>query len=314
MEILTNEAAAEGDSAAKLVDPYKGNVRAHRITFAVIIIVGLFLRFYNIDKREYWGDEAITSLTVSGHTRPELESFYDGHAMQARDWQQFQTPTGPVSGCVAELVQKGGQHPPFFYLMSRFMASMFGSSVFVMRFLPAVFGVLILPAAYWLCLELFQSQLVATICMAIIAVSPCQVLYAQDAREYSLLCLLAALTSATMLKAARSGSAKIWNAYALLSALSFYTQPLSALVAAGQTIYLLVAERLRLNENTRNQLRSIFYAVLAFLPWCLCMWNAHDKFERTTSWLKEPLQFSDLSFEWMRNVSSTFLIFPLNGL
>ena len=41
---------------------------------------------------------------------------------------------------------------------------------------------------YWLCLELFESSVTAWLAVAIIAISPFQIVYAQEARPYSLSC------------------------------------------------------------------------------------------------------------------------------
>jgi uncharacterized membrane protein len=38
----------------------------------LILILGVFLRFVNIDKKAYWDDEAFTSLRVSGYREYEL--------------------------------------------------------------------------------------------------------------------------------------------------------------------------------------------------------------------------------------------------
>lgn len=34
----------------------------------IVLIIGIFFRFYNIDKKVYWNDESYTSLMISGYT------------------------------------------------------------------------------------------------------------------------------------------------------------------------------------------------------------------------------------------------------
>jgi len=59
----------------------------------------------------------------------------------------------------------------------------FGSSVTVTRGLAALISLFVFPCIYWLCLKLFKSGWMA---MALVAVLPIHVVYAQEAREYSL--------------------------------------------------------------------------------------------------------------------------------
>ena len=44
-----------------------------KIFIAVILILGIYLRFINIDHKVYWFDETITSLRIVSYTRGEFE-------------------------------------------------------------------------------------------------------------------------------------------------------------------------------------------------------------------------------------------------
>ncbi|NER30255.1 MAG: hypothetical protein F6J89_22180 [Symploca sp. SIO1C4] len=68
------------------------------------------------------------------------------------------------------------------------------------------------------------------------AVSPFQVLYAQEAREYSLWTVTILLSTAALLKAMRSPSHSSWGIYTVSLTLGFYKTILSTLVAMGQGI------------------------------------------------------------------------------
>ena len=39
-----------------------------KILLLIILLLGLVFRFINLDRKAYWGDEAFTSLALSGHT------------------------------------------------------------------------------------------------------------------------------------------------------------------------------------------------------------------------------------------------------
>jgi uncharacterized membrane protein len=78
---------------------------------------------------------------------------------------------------------------------------LFGSSVAVTRGVAAVISLSVFPTIYWLCLELFKSRIVGAIAMSLVAVSPLHIIYAQEARQYSLFTVTILLSSIALLKA-----------------------------------------------------------------------------------------------------------------
>ncbi len=293
----------------------KETLRLRRFTtvlLGLVVALGIFLRFYNIDKREYWCDESYTSLSISGHSETELYKLFDGHLIHARDLSKFQTPSAPLAGTISELVGIGGQHPPLYYLLARLWAECFGSGVKAMRCLPALIGLLLLPAVYLLCMELFESTLAAGIALTIVAVSPFEVLFSQDAREYSLWAVMITLSSALLLRAMRTGSGRLWNGYCLVTALSLYTQPLSVFVVVAQTIFLLVEEKFRINSSVRMHLKSVVMAGLLFLPWVLAMISHHEAGMSNMDWVASAIPFDLLKYRWMHNVVRLFFDIPIS--
>jgi uncharacterized membrane protein len=56
-----------------------------------LLVVGLFFRFYNLDKKVYWNDEVWTSLWLSGHHAAEMtEQVFDGRELTIHDLQRYQ--------------------------------------------------------------------------------------------------------------------------------------------------------------------------------------------------------------------------------
>ncbi len=160
-----------------------------RFLLIVILALGVFFRFVNIDRKVYWFDETFTSLRISGYTEKEaIAQLCNNQQIGVEDLQKYQHPTPgrTLTDTLKSLALEDPQHPPLYYLMTRFWVQWFGSSVAVIRSLTALFSLLALPCMYWLCLELFNSSLVASVAVAMLAVSPFHVLYAQEAREYSL--------------------------------------------------------------------------------------------------------------------------------
>jgi len=288
--------------------------RLWTIGFWLIVAAGIFLRFYKIDQREYWCDESFTSITVSGHTRQEFnERLLTGKPVRVRDMRVFESTQGPRSGCLRDLLYKGGQHPPLYYGLARLWAERFGCSVAAMRSLPAILSVLVLPAAYWLCMELFQSTPVARIAVALLAISPNQVLYAQDAREYSAWLLLITIGCACLLKCLRQPSVKSWLVYSAVIVLGFYTFPLTAAVAAGQSIFVLCTQGLRRGKLFFSQLGALLLAGLLCIPWALAMIANHEAAARNLSYLEAKISTTGLVKSWNYIFDSIFVDFPLGG-
>lgn len=84
-------------------------------------------------------------------------------------------------------------HPPLYYFLLHYWMLAFGESDVAVRFLSAIFGILGMPMGYLVGRDLFDKE-VGLIGAFIIAVSPHNVYYSQEARMYSLLVLLTLLS------------------------------------------------------------------------------------------------------------------------
>ncbi len=68
---------------------------------------------------------------------------------------------------------------------------------------------------YWLCQELFHDSSTRWVAVGLMAVSPFHVLYAQEAREYSLHTALILVSSTLLLRSLRLATWQSWAWYAL---------------------------------------------------------------------------------------------------
>ncbi len=91
--------------------------------------------------------------------------------------------------------------------------------------------------------------------MVLIAISPVHVLYAQEAREYSLWIVTILLCCTALIKAVKSQKRMWWIVYSFSLGLNLYVSLLSILLACSQIIYILLLSRLRINKITRNFLK-----------------------------------------------------------
>lgn len=284
-----------------------------RFLVIVLFVLGVFFRFVNIDRKVYWFDETFTSLRISGYTEKEaIAQLCNSQQIGVEDLQKYQhpTPEKTLTDTLKSLALEDPQHPPLYYVMTRFWVQWFGSSVAIARTLTALFSALALPCIYWLCLELFNSSLVASVAVAVLAVSPFHVLYAQEAREYSLWSLTTLLSSATLLRAMRLKTKISWGMYAVTVALGLYTFLFSGLVTIAHGVYVLAIERFRLTKRVIGYVLASLVGFLVFTPWLVVILSQSAQINKTTGWTGE-VKISRLALikNWIVNLSYFFVDF-----
>ncbi|NEQ79144.1 MAG: hypothetical protein F6K26_02495 [Moorea sp. SIO2I5] len=271
----------------------------------IILLLGIVFRLVNIDKKVYWIDEAYTSLRISGYTKAEIIQEIDGRQINVKDLQQYQRPNDnkDVGDTIQGLALYEPQHSPLYFVMAHFWAKLFGYSVTVMRSLPALISLLTLPCIYWLCLELFESPLTGWIAIALLCVSPFHVLYAQEARQYSLWTVTTLVSSIALLRAMRLSTMMSWVIYAITVSLNLYSYLLSGLVFIGHGIYVICIEKFRFSKQVvRYGLASLF-GIIAFLPWLILV---IENGIELGDWADKETPLGKLITRWLINLSSVF--------
>ncbi len=291
-------------------------VRVLHFLLIVLLVLGLFFRFVNLEQKVYWTDEVLTSSRISGYREGDVsQQLYNGSVIRVKDLQkyQFPNPDRTLTDTVQALTGRP-EHAPLYFLMARFWVQLFGNSVAVTRSLSAFFSLLALPCIYWLCRELFELPLVGWVAIGLMTISPFHVLYAQEARPYSLWTLTILLSSWALLRALRLKTKVSWGIYALTVALGFYTHLYSLFISIGQGIYVLIIERFRLNKIVKSYMFASVVGILAFTPWIVVWILNWSRLWVATSWLTNSLKngIPELIFRWGRHISRVFIDFELN--
>ena len=276
----------------------------------VVLVLGIFFRFANLGQKVYWIDETYTSLRISGYTESEfIQQVVDGQVRNIKYLQKYQRLNSEktVVDTVKGLASEEPQLAPLYFIATRFWVQLFGDSVAVTRSISAVFSLLALPCMYWLCLELFESSLTAWLAVSLLAVSPFQVIYAQEARPYSLFVLITLLSGAALLRAMRLKTNRSWAIYAATVALGFYSHLLFALVALGHGIYVVIsAENLRFNKTVIGYLLAATAGFIALSPWTIVLLINSQKASQNTAWLSFKMPISELAKNWVLNIIKQF--------
>jgi uncharacterized membrane protein len=178
----------------------------------------------------------------------------------------------------------------------------------MIRSFSAVLSLLAFPCIYWLCLELFNSSLIGWLALTIVAISPFHILYAQEAREYSLWTGLILLSSAVFLRAMRLNTILSWVWYSITLVMGLYCFPFTGLMALGHGLYAIFLEKFNFSGKIlKAYLISSLISFLVFIPWLWISLKNLSVISQTTNWsanYKQSLPI--LSRNWVIGISRLF--------
>lgn len=299
-----------------------------RFLIVVLLVIGVFFRFANLERKVYWHDETYTSLRISGYTALEVrQQIFNNRVMTGTYFNKYQSLNSEknLGDTIKSLAIEDPQHPPLYYIIARFWVLIFGSSITAIRSLSAFISLLVFPCVYWLCKELFRVPLsVPFIAIALVAISPIHLVYAQEAREYMLWIVTILLSSASLLRAIRLESKSkavgkkqkapdpifVWGIYAATLAVSLYTFLLSGFIAIAHAIYIITIAKFKFTKTLKAYLLASLAGFLAFMPWILVVLFNFSQLDLGTSWTKMPINFINLIQAWLIQLSHIF--FDLN--
>jgi mannosyltransferase len=202
-----------------------------------LTLVGAILRFYNLGFNSLWLDEAST-LTFAVKSIPDI----------------WQATTG------------GEFNPPLFYWAEHLML-IFGNSEVVLRFIPALLGVLTIPLIYLAGKE-FMDRNTGIIAAAAFAFSPFLLFYSQEARAYSMMLFFVTFSLVFYFRALKNNSLTDWALFGILSALAFWTH-FYALVIIGSLVLYALYELFPKIKNNPGAIKPLAISCGIFALICL---------------------------------------------
>jgi uncharacterized membrane protein len=238
---------------------------------APLLLLGAFLRLAWIDTRAPWEDEGLTAIRASGFRATQVAT-----VVRQGTWLSDLKPFGrPVPGSLGRFLMRPSRHnpdvhPPLYFVLTRLWLELWGGAgALAIRRLSSVVGVLGIVGAAWLALEASGRRRAALLAAAILAVSPLQVVYSQEARMYSLLALLTLASSAMLLRFLRLGEPRQARLYAALVGLGSLTHGLFAVVAIGHALSLGVLRRRIVPSRARHAFFACAAGLACGVPWTL---------------------------------------------
>lgn len=295
----------------------------------ILIVLGIFLHGYRLGYKLYWHDEVYTSLRAAGYQSTEIgTALFSDQTFAPDDLLTYQAikPNSTPQDTLRSLAQEDPQHPPLYFLLTRWWMRLFGDSVIATRSLAVLFSLLALPVMYALSLELFASSLAAQLSTLFLALSPFDILFAQVARQYSLLTLFTLLSSWLLLRALRPNRQPwlTWALYILASTGGLYTHPFFGLTLFAHGAYTLLRQflmapsRVALGSYAEQQRRSPFWDFLKamiittvlFAPWLWVLFGNFGRALSTTSWSQGFPGWEVMTKFWI--LSFTSVLFDIN--
>lgn len=275
-------------------------LRAVVVTLAAVALaLGVFFRFAHLQRNLVWHDEVYTKIFTAGYASDDWnEGIYGGQILPVEEVRKYQrhNPERTLADTVRSLARDEPQHPPLYYVLARAWARCCGYGYTSLRALSGLLSLLAFPAMFLLASELFASRRVAWTAVVLLAVSPFFVLYAQEAREYTLWGVLTLWSCATLLWALRLTEADgtpsrrlvaAWGLYAAFIVLGLYTSFSTSAVIIAQLVFLAYRERLRPTRVGGWAFAALAVAGLTFLPWALILLGHFEAFQISMQWASE---------------------------
>lgn len=209
------------------------------MTVTALLVIFLF-SINNIDADSLWYDEAWTVYAV---TAPAPTTYEPPRGVRARVTTPIKAARDDLSTTVSRV--RDDVHPPLYFVLLDAWTMAAGNSVFALRYLSLLVGVVGAATVYAMGKTLFTPQ-VGLYALLIYGSGMLFIHYAQEARMYT---LLMTLTVAVMLAYVRVLRVAIWwrgGLLALLAALGLYTHYVFALVIATCAVHVLLTRRDRL--------------------------------------------------------------------
>lgn len=214
--------------------------RTHTIILLAVLLLGLFLRLYDLGGESIWVDEGF-SVRVSRLALPDL----------------------------LDASIQGDRHPPLYHLILHGWIGQFGTSEVAVRFPSAVFGVL----SIWLMYAVGRLLLgveAGLLSALVLAMSEFHIRYSQEARMYALLVLLTLASMYFFLRLLNREDKWTWVGYVVCTALLLYSHTFGLLTLLVQNAYYfsnVLVSKVGIRPTVRLWLALQIALAVLFAPW-----------------------------------------------
>jgi mannosyltransferase len=187
--------------------------RSDLIVLSVILLLAAALRVPGLGYDSFWYDEILTVDVVDG----------------------------PITD-VPRRVSSSENMPPLYYLLLNRWLALFGTSEFALRLPSALCGVAAVGVVAVLGARLF-GQTAGRVAGVLLAVNPYHIAYSMEARAYSVMFLLAAVSCLLFVRLPGVPRGRHRVAYVLVSAAMLWVHPMSGFVLVAHNLFFVIGKR-----------------------------------------------------------------------
>jgi mannosyltransferase len=210
-----------------------------RLGIILILLLGLLLRVYDLNTESIWVDE-LTSIELANST-------------------------------LSQIIEDRSQsvNPPLYFIILHYWVHLFGDTEFSVRFPSVIFGAISLVMIYKTG-EILADKGVGLLSEFLLALSAFHISYAQEARAYTLMTMLALISMYCFMRLLDSKKWVFLIGYLVSSILLMYTHFYGLFIVLAQGIYflslpLLSKGRLKLTFKQWLALQGLL--IILYLPW-----------------------------------------------
>ncbi len=276
----------------------------------LVLLLAALLRLWRLAAKPLWVDELYTAFYSLGKSLDEVPV---GRLLAVGDyWSLLENP-GSIWQA-AQTVTTVSNHPPLFFMMMNGWLQQVGTSVWSLRALAVLWGVVAVAGVFYLGQRLSNTR-VGTLAALLMAVSPYGIYLSQEARHYSLAVAIAVFALVNWI-ALLQGERTLWRwlSWIGLNTLGIYVHYFYGFSLIAQ--WLVTISRLLWRRDRRPQtlpwLLAMAVTVLLYLPW-LPTALIHFQSEGGTGWLSqsEPL-WQTVLLPWLQSlVAGIFMLILL---
>lgn len=192
-------------------DKIKNILKNQYLIITVITLVALFIRLLNIDKPTgLWWDESLTYFISAKNPLEIIKTLYH------YDY-----------------------HMPLYYLYVHFWMTLFGSDDTVLRYSSVIWGVLTVPALFYLG-KTYRSKALGYFLSIVGCLNPLLIYYSQEFRFYSMLVFFSTLSLAFFLRLMESPQKKDFVLFGIANFVILYIYTMGILFVGTELFLLLI--------------------------------------------------------------------------
>lgn len=260
--------------------------RRERWLLAAILVIGFVVRVHDLAAQSLWGDEFLSLFASSGRVFSQ-SALPSGVVLEPPLPPPATSLEAAAPWWAIWWSTRGYSHPPLYFLLLRAWREAFGSGDTAVRSLSVVASMVALLLLFDVAQRLHGAT-TALLATALMAVAPPQVLYAQEARGYTLALALCLAAASAVVRIQQGGASPVRVAalggFSLASVLTHYY---AVGPVAGFVLYGVLRSPRR--DRWRMAAALMVAAALFLATWGPVMWEQRER-ARSRPWIAAPEQ------------------------